>query len=83
MCFTVWLLMSECADFGVWMTDGMLTYQMEETHRKMHMKDCLHREEAERIRGRTRLARTDNNILLVAMRLRETPVPIPNTTVKT
>ena len=34
--------------------------------------------------GETRLARTDNLIIfLVAMRLGETHVPIPNTTVKT
>ena len=52
MCFTVWLSMSECTDFWGWMTDGMLAYQMEDIHRKMYMKDWLHREEAQRIRGR-------------------------------
>ena len=44
--------MSECTDFWGWMTDGMLAYQMEDMHRKMYMKDWLHREEAQRIRGR-------------------------------
>ena len=41
--------------FPEWMTDGMLAYQMEDRDGKMYKKDCLHREEAERIRGRASL----------------------------
>ena len=33
----------------------MLAYQMEDRGGKMYKKDCLHREEAERIRGRASL----------------------------
>ena len=54
MCFTVWLSMSEYTDFRKWMTDGMLAYQMEDRYEKMYKRDCPHREEAQRIRGRSK-----------------------------
>ena len=63
----------------------MLAYQAGRAGRKMYKKDWLYREEAQRIRGRDETCTNGDNLITfpVAMRLGDTPVPIPNTTVKT
>ena len=48
-----------------------------------YRRPCFYREEAKRIRDRKRKRARKLKKLLVAMRLGVTPVPIPNTTVKT
>ena len=63
----------------------MLAYQAWRAGRKMYKKDWLYWEEAQRIRGRDETCTNGDNLIIlpVAMRLGDTPVPIPNTTVKT
>ena len=48
-----------------------------------YRRPCFYREEAKRIRDRKRKRARKLKKLLVAMRLGVTPVPIPNTMVKT
>ena len=85
MCFTVQISRSECTDFCMIVQNEMLAYQAGRAGRKMYKKDWLYSEEAQRIRGRDETCTNGDNLIIlpVAMRLGDTPVPIPNTTVKT
>ena len=85
VCFTVWLSRSEC-------TDGSANGQRENEVLRMDMSTdrCIRGIDSTEKTQSGFEARKDRHVrqlnsrkLLVAMRLGETPVPIPNTTVKT
>ena len=72
--------MSECTDLEAQMRVSLLTKA--DVMQKMYMRDCTS-EDTQSGFERARPARTEITKLLVAMRLGVTPVPIPNTMVKT